>query len=514
MKKFLAVLLATIMAIGALSGCGKKKVEKIGDGTTEMTIFMHFFGYCVYSEDWPIFQKAAELTGVHLKGVASEMTSDSAQAYNSMLVSSELPDIIHYDRGALKQLAADGGLIPLDDLIDQYAPNIKKLYEDYPDAKIITSYNDEIYFIPGSLGGLSADGKGIPEKGWFIRQDWLDKLGLKAPTTVDEMYQTMTAFKTQDPNGNGKADEIPLLERQEGIKSYLQLFSAHNGFTSDTADGSITHGMIQPEYKDAMINLQKWYKEGLIDPEIFTRGQQARDQLFSQNLGGCTHDWFSSTANYNSKYTDTIPEFNLAVMDPPANTKGVVREETSRAPFHNLAWGISKDCKDPVTAIKYLDFWLSDAGRELISYGVEGVHYTKEGGEYKFTDTVMNAEEGVPNYMRNQGQVEIGTIIDIAGEMMGMNEIGRNGIQRYIDNGYCEPTTTADYLPTTDEEDAERNKIMSDVDTHMKEQQQKWIMGESDVEATWDGYISTVKGMGIDRAIEIQNAALARKLGK
>ena len=131
-KRILAAVLAMSMAFAALSGCGKKekKVEFQGDGSaTELSMFMHFFGYCVYNEDWPIWKEAEKRTGIKITGVASESISDSSQAYNTMLVSKTLPDIIHYTTGELENLAVDGGLIPLDDLIEEYAPNLKEYFE-------------------------------------------------------------------------------------------------------------------------------------------------------------------------------------------------------------------------------------------------------------------------------------------------------------------------------------------------------------------------------------------------
>jgi len=502
-KQLLAFALASVMSAGAISGCGGK--QSAGKDN-ELSIFMHFFGYCVYDEEWPIFKKAEELTGVKLKGIASETVSDSAQAYNTMLVSNKLPDIIHYTKEDLKRLAHDGGLIPLDELIEEHAPNIKKFFEEYPNAKKDVLVGGKVYYIPGSNSGIENGGTPAVEKGWFIRTDWLKKLGLEVPKTVDELYKVMTAFKTQDPNGNGKADEIPMLERQEGITSYLQLFGAHSGWY-DTKDKKMSHGKTEESYKLAIKELQKWYKEGLIDPEIFTRGQQSREQLFGQNIGGLTHDWFSSTSAFNDKYADTIPGFELMPIDPPADVNGVIKEVTTRNDFHLLGWGLSKDCKDPVAAIKYFDFWLSDEGKKLMSYGVEGIHHNVVDGEYVFTDEVLNAESGVPTYMRNQGQVEIGTILAIDAEIMGMNEIGREGFKRYIEKGYGVPNFVYDM---TTEESVELGKIMANIDTYMKEMQQKWIMGEADVDATWDEYIKTINDYGYPRAYEIYNIAYER----
>lgn len=516
-RKFLAALLAAAMAFSALSGCGggkKKEHTWSEEETNELSMFMHFFGYCVYNEDWPIWKEAEKRTGVKIKGVASETISDSSQAYNTMLLANELPDIIHSTTGNLETLAVDGGLIPLDDLIEEYAPNIKAYFEKYPDAKRICTVTvdgeDHIYYINGSNAGIEKGGKPAVQKGWFIRTDWLKKLGLEVPKTVDEFYTVLKAFREQDPNGNGRKDEIPLFERQEGITPYLQLFDAYNGW--HLRDGKVVHGKTEEEYKNAIKELRKWYKEGLIDQEIFTRGQQAREQLLGQNIGGCTSDWFSSTASFNGKYKDSVPDFEFMPIDPPADIKGVVKEASTRPSFYGEGWGISEDCKYPVTAIKYMDFWMSQEGRDLISFGIEGEHYyVDENGEKQYTEEVLTAEGGAPKYMRNQGQVEIGTIINIDAELMGMNEIGRKGFERYIDQGYAIETLDTEF--TTDES-VEVDEIMADINDYMGEMQQKWILGEADIDATWNEYIETINSYDYSRAQELYTTAHKRAVGK
>lgn len=501
-KRILSAVLATAIALGTLTGCGKQSSEINGD-TTELTLHMHFFGYCVYDENWPIFKKAAELTGVTLKGTASESISDSSQAWNTMVASKTLPDIIHGTSSQLNELGKMGGMIPLEDLIDKYCPNIKKFFEEYPPAKAEATASDgHIYYIPGSLSGV--DKEAVTSKGFFIRTDWLEKLGLKEPKTVDEMYKVLTAFKTQDPNGNGQQDEIPYFVRQEGITDLLQLFDAYYGW-HELKDGTVSYGRTEESYKEAMKQLAKWYKEGLIDKEIYSRGGQARQQLLSQDLGGMTHDWISSTSKYGETYN-----IGWKTMLPPADINGVVKEVRSRSTLHGEGWGISKDNKHIETTMKYFDFWMSQVGRDLNAFGVEGVHYNVINGEKIFTDEVLNAQDGVPTYMRNQGQVEIGTVGSIQAEYQGMCEEGKRGFDLYEDAGIVLPEGVG--VSFTDEEQTEKASMVTDIETYVKEMEQKWLFGIEDVDATWDTYIKTIKDMGYDRVLELYNIAHKRHL--
>ena len=101
----------------------------------------------------------------------------------------------------------DGRIIRLNELIDSYAPNLKRIIESDPDVKKQIALDDgTIYMFPLlKLDALKLNATSV----LIMRQDWLDKLNLKVPTNIDEWYTVLKAFKEQDPNGNGKPDELP-----------------------------------------------------------------------------------------------------------------------------------------------------------------------------------------------------------------------------------------------------------------------------------------------------------------
>ena len=507
-KRISAIILAAVMIVAAMTSCGKGNTTAVSTDGLELTIFMHFFNYCVFSDEWPIFKKAAELTGVTLKGTASETVSDSSQAYNTMLAGTTLPDIIHSNYTNLNQIGKEGALVPLEDLIDKYAPDIKEMFEKYPILKKRATADDgHIYYIPGSISGM--DSGSLPSLGWFIRKDWLDKLGLEEPKTVDELEAVWTAFRNEDPNGNGIKDEVPFFSRVGGLSSLFHLFNVgESGFMLDEKTGKITFAPTMPEFKTAIKRIAKWYEDGLIDEEVFTRGGQCREQLLGGNLGGSTHDWFSSTAAYSARYADSVPGINFIPMAPPAGADGKVVEWDSRTPVHSYGWGISKDNKYPEETIKYFNFWYTDEGSDLISFGVEGLHYNVVDGEKVLTDEVLNAEEGVPTYMRKQGQAEIGAIRKFDAEYQGMSKEAQEGWNMYNENGWCKVQTEFDVF--TEEEVEINEKYASNISTYASEQRQKWIMGAEDIDSTWDKYVETIKSMHVDEMEKIYQAAYDR----
>ena len=348
------------------------------------------------------------------------------------------------------------------------------------------------------------DGKAAT--GWYIRKDWLKKLNLEEPKTVDELYTVMKAFKEQDPNGNGLADEVPYFNRSKNITALLNLWEASNEFILN--NNELQFSPVTENYKAAMTELAKWYKEGLIDQEIFSRSS-AREQLFGQNMAGCTNDWFSSTSKFNDTMKNSVPGFNLQGMMPPANIEGEVQSRGGRARLHSWGWGISVDCDEEklVDAIKYMDFWMSKEGSDLMANGVEGVSYTlDENGKKVWTEAATSYDSGVPNYLRSIGTTEVGYNGDLEAEKSAMNEAGLNAYIMY------EPITLSGIgtVVYTTEEQKIMDEVTNNIKTAVSEQQQKWLYGKEDVDATWDKYIETLKGMGLQKYIDTYTAAYNR----
>lgn len=501
-KRIMALAAAAALAVTCFTGCGK--TEKSADGVKEVSAFI-FMSPTAYTPDMPIWKVAEEKTGIRLKSVVSTINSDEASAYSTMLAGDKLPTLIRTSITKLRELAADGAMLPLDDLIEKNAPNIKAFFEECPEAKKVATLPDgHIYFIPGSLSGL--DTAASPSTGFFIRQDWLDKLGLKTPTTIQEYHDVLLAFRNNDPNGNGLKDEVPYFQRDHSVSGLLQLWKADVDFM--LLDGEYIYGPIEENYKTAMKELAKWYKEGIIDSELYSRSS-AREQLLGQNLGGSTTDWFSSTSKFNESYKDAVPGLDFEPMLPPKNIDGEVVSRLGRGKLHSWAWGLSIDTDKSMyeEMIKYFDFWMGQDGRDLMAYGVEGISYTKgPNGEIVWSDEALGYANGVPNYLRSIGNAEIGTVGNIEAEKLSMNEIGLKGFEEY------EPIVVPQrgQVTYTEEELDVVNKYKTNILTTVKEQQQKWLMGAEDVDATWDKYISTLKGMGLDEYVKTEIEAYNR----
>lgn len=497
-----AFVMSAVMSAALISSCGEKKVSS--DGVKTLSLYM-ISEAVPYDPDLPIWKQAEEKTGIRLENTVSDVVTDENTTFSTMLISSKLPDIVRSANKRLRTMAKDGGLIAIDEYFE-YAPNLKNFFEECPVAKNVATLEDgHIYFVPGTTTDL--DLPDTPSMGFFIRQDWLNKLGLKTPTTIQELHDVLYTFKTQDPNGNGIADEVPYFSRFKWINELLYLYGVKADYF--IKDGVPVYGPITEEYKDGIKEYAKWYSEGIIDPEIYSRNQP-REQLLGQNLGGCTVDWFSSTGKFNESYADAVPGLDFSAMLPPENINGKVEWYDTRGVLHDYAWGISKDCDedDIIDAVKYLDFWMSEEGCNLMAYGVEGLSYTKgDNGEIIWSEEAQSYPDGLPNYRRSIGFTEVGTVGIMEAEKAGMNDSALEGYEMYEDIVVDIGVKNVNF---TDSEQDIYDKYNNDITTYMNEQQQKWIMGKGDIDAEWDAYVQKLNSMGLEELTGAYTSAYER----
>lgn len=486
---------------------------RIVDDPLELSIHMHWPRSQGYDENYPVEKAAAEMTGIHLTdATAGSNTTDAAEAMNLLLAQGNLPDIVGGNRikDAVNQYGPEGAFLPLDDLIAEHAPNIKAFFDERPELRqAISSWDGHIYYIP-----YLPDGKF--GRAWYIRQDWLDKLGLEQPQNVEEFHDVLVAFRDLDPNGNGLKDEIPFFVRDwEEVIRLVTLWDARSTGSDTYHDfyvdaGQIKHPYVQEAYREGIKHIAEWYQDGLIDPEVFTRGSSARDYLLSENLGGSTHDWFASTSGYNEALKDQVEGLNFIPFLPPASVSGVRMEEHRRIPIKPDGWAISYQNEHPVETIKYFDFWFTPEGRNLANFGVEGVHWDMVDGEPIYKEDILTNGRAVNSQMYEIGaQMYRGYWQDYRYEIQWTSDAALEGIALYEANDLLVP----DFLGVSfnKEEKAIYDQYWPSIQTYMLERQQAWILGTGDVEADWADYISTLDRMGYQQVIEVMNSAYKRQ---
>lgn len=221
-----------------------------------------------------------ELTNIDLE-IDVVSRNNAPEKISLMLASgSELPDIFLTD-GAItaEQLGLygeQGVFAPINDYIDDYAPNLKAAFEYNPlIEKQITSADGNIY----SFARYS-EGQHVmhSQKGW-VNQMWLDELGMDAPTTIEEFRAMLEAFKANDLNGNGKDDEIPMIAIQKKwrtdlfgfiMQPFVPVSELKSNLYSTVNNGTIESPFYKEGMKDGVEFLRGLYADGLLDEEAFT----------------------------------------------------------------------------------------------------------------------------------------------------------------------------------------------------------------------------------------------------
>lgn len=504
---------ATI-AMPSISAPAADGAFKVSEKPLTLDIHFHTKKY-VYDNDWTVEKEAARLTNVSLNNVASMATTKSEEAFNLLIAGGDLPDIV--GGSAIKmnvnRYGPEGAFIPMNDLIDKYAPNIKAFFDKNPDIRSsILAADGNIYYIP-----YLPDGKF--GRGYFIRYDWLAKLNLKVPQTVDQLYDVLVAFRDRDPNGNGKKDEVPIFMRN--WEELVRMVTLWDGRTSGSdmfhdfhvVKGELRHGYVGEGYRVGIRNLAKWYKEGLIDQEVFTRGSRSREYLLSNDLGGMTHDWFASTSGYNDSLKDKVPGFEFKGFAPPAGISGQRVEEHRRAKVKVEGWAMSYTNKNPIETMKYFDFYFTEEGRRLANFGIEGVNYEMIDGKPIFKKEMLEKDTPLNAQLWEVGsQVPRGFYQDHDYELQWSNKYALEGIALYEKGDYLlEPFLG---VSLNAKEKQIYDKKWATIRDYMLEMQQAWILGSRDIDQDWDNYMSQIDRMGYDSVIKVMQSAYDRAYKK
>ncbi|MDF2937143.1 MAG: peptide permease [Paenibacillaceae bacterium] len=291
---------------------------------------------------------------------------------NLIMSSGNLPDVVHiYKPLWFDHYLQQDALLPLDDWLDKYGADLKRRIPE--EAWDRVRYNGKIYAIP-SLNEV----RGIELM--YVRKDWLDKVGRKAPVTLDDYYDVIKAFTLEDPDGNGKNDTYGLTMGENLIRS-APFFGAF-GTQLDSwilKDGALHYGSVMPEAKEALAFLAKLYKEKLLDPEfVLNRNTSLTQKIENGQVGLYSATWYDtrgSIASNKAKFpqAEWMP---LEYPTGPRGQKGVYDKDLIRG--YNV---IPKGASNPEGAVRYLEFLAGNEGYTTLKLGFENQIWSMQNGK-------------------------------------------------------------------------------------------------------------------------------------
>ncbi|MWV42675.1 extracellular solute-binding protein [Paenibacillus sp. HJL G12] len=447
-------------------------------------------------KDMPVFQDYEKMSNVQVK--FTEAPTDGFQEKKNLLfASNELPDAFY--RSAITPLEATqfgsvGQLIPLEELIDKYAPNLKKLMDEYPEIRsAITTPEGHIYAIPGIVTLAAAR----TDKKW-INQAWLKKLNLKEPETTDDLYQVLVAFRDQDPNGNGKKDEIPMTART--VLSVVNMMSGsfgldqQLGYNINLENDKVKIWMGSEQNKELLMYLNKLYKEKLLDPELFS---QKEAQYLAKQGSGNAGFFFDQT---NNSFLTIADQYEG--IAPPAGPNGDrLQAQASPVPRDFGAFAITSVNKYPEITMRWIDYFYSDEGSTLLRFGREGEHYEIKDGIPVYKEDFLKTDNQ-PKITPYAGGGAPHLISEKVASYINPPQVQE--AQKKLDP-YMPKVRYAS--PMFDEKTAQEvNILRNDIDKYYEEQSTKFIAGALSFDK-WGEFQDTLKKMNLDKLEQLYQEA-------
>ncbi|MBP1993099.1 extracellular solute-binding protein [Paenibacillus eucommiae] len=337
-----------------------------------------------YTDDDMYTKELSRLSGYNLK-----YEFLSAADYNQQLTvrfeSKNLPDVL--STVSISSEAHPGAVeknmfTPLNDLLDTYGPNIKKnIPKEIWDSPRV-SKNGQIYGIP-VLGGAPAI------QVVYIRQDWLDKLNMPQPKTIDDYLKFFEAVKVEDMNGNGDPNDEYGFYVRENLE-YSELFFKEFGVHPREwvmRDGKLQPGFIQPEIKDALRFWKMLYDKGYINPDLFTNKMSDwRAGIKEGKAGMWVHDVPNYASDWGAESFVNEKNVKLSMLGAIEGPKG--KGLTVQDDHIMFVWVIPTSNIKPENVIKFLDWaWSDEKADQFFAYGIEGTDYTVENGKIIYDST-------------------------------------------------------------------------------------------------------------------------------
>lgn len=304
-----------------------------------------------------ILKRLEKETGVKIEW--TNYQSDFAEKRNLDISSGDLPDAIHNDGASdveLMSWAKQCVIVPVEDLIKKYMPNLQKVLDEKPEYKsMITAPDGHIYSFPWieELGEGKESIHSVNDMAW-INKAWLDKLGLKMPQTTDELVKVLEAFKTQDPNGNGKADEIPMsFINKPGNEDFKVLFGSFGEGDNDdhlivSNDNKVDFTADNDSYKEGVAFMRSLQEKGLIDSEAFEQDWNTYIAKGGEDLYGVYFTWDKNNISKNKGDYEVLP-----VLAGPSGQKNVTR--TNNVGFSRDRMVITSANKNLELTAKWID---------------------------------------------------------------------------------------------------------------------------------------------------------------
>ena len=479
-------------------------------------------------------------------GIKLDITTYTNDQWNTqftlMLSVNDLPDLFvgaNSSKSLINGYGYDGFMLDFAEY-EQLMPNYTALRQAYPAwGNYQKTTEGNVYgfsrLFPSRIGLATA-------LNTFVKKSWLENVGMDMPTSLDEFYEVLVAFKEQDANGNGDPnDEIPLciqLGSGRGIRLEWLLKATFGFYTKTIMDvdesGTVFCISTTDAYKDYLKYMNKLYREGLLDPSAFIQTDDERIDKVVNDRAGFFSDYSGLLTAIGGGDGSAYAEYDYLVgLTSPYNDQISV-------PLGNAGYAdgartfANANTKYPEAIARLVDYFLSDESVLLCDYGVEGVTFdyiTDDFGNKvpSFAGYWENSHKSANDYQNTLRLDEafklirtnvLNDIVENASDEMLSKMLYEDPHYTYtaeasFENAMRRADRLLDPYPDllyTEQESTELSTLSTDIGSYLNMMKASFIMGEQDIDANWGSYLSEVERMGLNRYVEIEQAAYDRLL--
>lgn len=457
-----------------------------------------------------IFKRLEKDTNVHIDW--TNYNADFAEKRNFDIASGDLPDAI-FNAGAsdydLLNWADSDVIVPVEGLIDKYMPNLKKIFAENPEYKQLSTAPDgHIYSFPWieELGKDKESIHTVNDMAW-INTSWLKKLGLKMPTTTAELMTVLQAFKTQDPNGNGKADEIPFSFINNGGNEDLKFLFAAFGL-GDNDDhlivdnkGKAIFTADKPGYQAAIKYFHEMYQAGLIDSEAFEQDWNTYVAKGKAQKLGVYFTWDKTNITGDNDDYDVLP-----VLAGPSGEKHVTR--TNGMGFSRDRFVITSANKNQELTARWVDKMYEPLQSVQNNWGTYGDK--KQANIFELKDGMLHhlpLNGTAPGELRQktEGAGPLAVLNSYYGKVTTMPDDAQWRLN-LMHQTYTPYITNDNTYPKVflDKKDTDRlAKIETDMWDYIYRKRAEWITNGK-IDKEWPAYLKELKRVRLDDWLQIK----------
>jgi putative aldouronate transport system substrate-binding protein len=459
------------------------------------------------TNDSDIWKYVKEKTGVEIEFTVMK----DADQVSLMFASRDFPDVA-FNIGAkaaqLSDAAAAGDLLPLDDLIKQYAPTWDAFMKENTLAyKTCLLPDGKLYTLP--FIDFAPYDRDIRDQ-WFLNKAWLDELKLEAPKTTDDFKNVLQAFKDNAGKGSIPQNVIPYYYFFDAyVGGQMDIYGAFglyvsNGDYLSVDNGKVVYQAVNPDIKEPLKYLRSLYAAGLTPPEIFTDD-------WSTYLSKISADP-AMTGSYHAYTNRNLKAFTPIAPPQSPNGKKPVMRRQNYVPNPAYAFMMFKDNPNPQATIAFCEWCVEKENLMTVTRGVQGVvwDYTADG---KFIDIFW--EESPDKMAEHAKQLGLhNSFITIRDknyyDNLYYNKFeAEEGTRPWAYKNIYQSSLAPEGLnyvggTLSDEDNKQMDQLTTDLTNLRKTKFADWISGKGDIDAEWDAFVSQNEALNLQKWLEFK----------